>query len=225
MTSTEKISIYLELGKKKTIACTLNYFGLFRIAKSEDEALASLLAYSKRYSEILNTAGIDFQAPSSLDDLNIIARYEGNATTDFGSPGIIPDEDKRNISETDQERYEKLLRVCWKAFDKTVINAKGKELRKGPRGGGRGLEKIIQHVRESNLAYLRKQAQTVPKELREDMHVIHLAILETLHAAVRGEIPEKGPRGGALWPTPYFVRSTVGHVVDHIWEIEDRVLK
>jgi hypothetical protein len=218
------MDIYLEVTKKKTIAVALNALGFYRIGKSEDEVLDSLLAYGKRYAAILNLGGIDFQPPTNLDDLNIVARYEGNATTAFGSPGIIPEEDKRKITEQDRKRYEKFLHLCWKAFDKTVVYAEGKELRKGPRGGGRNLEKIIQHVRESDLAYLRKQAQKVSKEEREDMHAIRIAILETLPIAVQGEIPEKGPRGGALWSTPYFVRSVVGHLVDHIWEIEDRIL-
>ena len=73
--------------------------------------------------------------------------------------------------------------------------------------------------------YLRKQGQKVPIEEREDMHAIRIVILETLPLAVKGEISEKGPRGGAMWTTPYFMRSVVGHVVDHIWEIEDRILE
>ena len=73
--------------------------------------------------------------------------------------------------------------------------------------------------------YLRKQGQKVPIEEREDMHAIRIVILETLPLAVKGEIPEKGSRGGAMWSTPYFMRSVVGHLVDHIWEIEDRILE
>ncbi len=220
----EKINLYLELGKKKTIACALDWLGYFRVGKSEDEALEALLAYGERYAKIMHAGGIDFQAPNSLADLNIITKHKGNATTDFGSPGIIPDEDKRPITQADSEKYEQLLRACWDAFDKAIANAEGKELRKGPRGGGRDLQKIIAHVRDSNLAYLRKQGQKLPRELQADRGAIRLAILETLSIAVEGGIPEKGPRGGAMWSTPYFIRSVVGHVVDHIWEIEDRIL-
>lgn len=220
----QKINIYLEIGKKKTIAVALDWLGFYRIGKSEEEALESFVEYGKRYATILNTGGIDFQPPTSLDNLNIVSRYEGNATTAFGSPGIIPDADKRKIIETDREEYEKLIRTCWDAFDKTVTSAEGKELRKGPRGGGRTLGKIVDHVRESELAYLRKQGQKIPKEQREDIHAIRIAVLETLSFAVKGEIPEKGPRGGAMWPTTYFVRSVVSHLVDHIWEIENRIL-
>ena len=220
----KKINIYLELGKKKTFVCALDWFGYFRVGKTEAEAFAALLAYGERYAKIMHTGGIDFQAPTSLADFNIITRYEGNATTDFGSPGIIPDEDKRPITKTDSQKYEELLRACWDAFDKAIASAEGRELKTGPRGGGRDLEKIIAHVRESDLAYLSKQGQSVPKELREDRQAIRIAILETLLGAVQGDIPEKGPRGGSMWSTPYFVRRAIGHVVDHLWEIEDRIL-
>ncbi len=218
------MDIYLEVTKKRTIAVALNAIGFYRIGKTEEDVLTSLLEYGQRYTEIVTSAEIDFQPPTSLDEINIVHRYEGNATTAFGSPGIISDTDKRKITAADAEHYEKLIRTCWDAFDKALASAQGKELRKGPRGGGRTREKIIAHVRESELAYLRKQGQKVPKEQREDMHAIRIAVLETLTLAVKGKIPEKGPRGGAMWPTPYFVRSVVSHLVDHIWEIENRIL-
>jgi len=220
-----KINIYLELGKKKTVAYAVDHLGYFRVAKTEEEVLEMLLTYGGRYAKLMRAGGINFSSPTSIADFNIIKKYEGNTTTDFGSPGIIPDEDKRLITAADAEQYEKLLRTCWDAFDKAIASAEGKELQKGPRGGGRDLEKILAHVRESNLSYLRKQDQNVPQELHEDRGAIRIAILETLPIAVAGGIPKEGPRGGAMWPTPYFVRSIVGHVVDHIWEIEDRILR
>ena len=33
----------------------------------------------------------------------------------------------------------------------------------------------------------------------------------------------KGPRGGVRWPARYFVRRVAWHILDHAWEIEDRV--
>jgi hypothetical protein len=41
---------------------------------------------------------------------------------------------------------------------------------------------------------------------------------------VRGDIPLTGPRGGALWAPRYFVRRVAWHTVDHLWEIEDRIV-
>jgi len=50
------------------------------------------------------------------------------------------------------------------------------------------------------------------------------AILETLVASAQGEIAEQGPRGGKRWLPRYFVRRMAWHVLDHIWEIEDRIV-
>jgi hypothetical protein len=50
------------------------------------------------------------------------------------------------------------------------------------------------------------------------------AILDALAAAARGEAPARGPRGGVRWTPRYFVRRSAWHVLDHAWEIEDRVM-
>ena len=50
------------------------------------------------------------------------------------------------------------------------------------------------------------------------------AMLEGLISAASGEIPARGPRGGLRWTPRYFVRRVAWHVLDHTWEIEDRVL-
>lgn len=50
------------------------------------------------------------------------------------------------------------------------------------------------------------------------------AIRAALVAAARGELPERGPRGGAIWTPRYYVRRAAWHTLDHAWEIEDRTL-
>jgi hypothetical protein len=50
------------------------------------------------------------------------------------------------------------------------------------------------------------------------------AIRAALAAGARREIPRQGPRGGALWTPRYFVRRSAWHTVDHLWEIEDRIV-
>jgi hypothetical protein len=47
-------------------------------------------------------------------------------------------------------------------------------------------------------------------------------ILEALEAAGRGELPERGPRGGKIWPVRYYFRRSAWHILDHVWEIKDR---
>jgi len=53
---------------------------------------------------------------------------------------------------------------------------------------------------------------------------IRQGVLDALVAAARGEAPTSGPRGGAIWPARYVVHRVAWHVLDHLWEIEDRVI-
>ena len=48
------------------------------------------------------------------------------------------------------------------------------------------------------------------------------AILTALRASAAGEVPARGPRGGARWTARYFVRRVAWHVMAHAWEIERR---
>lgn len=61
-------------------------------------------------------------------------------------------------------------------------------------------------------------------DLNEEMRLTRQAIMDGLAASARGDIPERGPRGGARWPARYFVRRVAWHVLDHAWEIVDRAI-
>jgi hypothetical protein len=115
------------------------------------------------------------------------------------------------------------LEACWQALDRAVEAAQGKTLRSGARGGGRNLEKIVSHVLEGEGGYLRRLEYKRSKEAETDLQLTRAAMVEALAAAVRGEVPEYGPRGGKRWNGRYFVRREAWHVLDHTWEIEDRV--
>jgi hypothetical protein len=49
------------------------------------------------------------------------------------------------------------------------------------------------------------------------------AALDTLARSAHGEIPARGPRGGLRWTPRYFTRRAAWHILDHAWEIEDRI--
>src|SRR5690606_41090616 len=85
-----------------------------------------------------------------------IERLEGGSGTDFGVPGVASPADVQPVSEDDLRRYELIMRACWEAFAGAIAAAQGRELRKGPRGGGRDLEKIARHVLDAGLAYLKQ---------------------------------------------------------------------
>jgi hypothetical protein len=49
------------------------------------------------------------------------------------------------------------------------------------------------------------------------------AILQALSSASSGDTPKQGPRGGVRWTPRRFVKRVAWHVLDHAWEIEDRI--
>jgi hypothetical protein len=79
-------------------------------------------------------------------------------------------------------------------------------------------------VLEAEAGYLSQLGGKLPKEQIGERKPTRQAILETLAASARGEIPSRGPRGGLRWSPRYFVRRAAWHTLDHVWEIEDRTL-
>jgi hypothetical protein len=221
--------VYLETGKKRTFACAVDWPGWCRSGRDEQTALHNLVAYGSRYADALQESGISFLIPSHVSDLRVSERLAGNATTEYGAPGIIPDADNRTLAGEDFAQLLRLLEVCWKAFDNAAGKAKNQQLRKGPRGGGRDMDKIIQHVLESDLAYLLRLAwkwkpdpASLPvQKLKETRQVIREALASGVHEG----LPQSGTRGGQIWPVRYFIRRAAWHVLDHAWEIEDRYQK
>jgi hypothetical protein len=174
----------------------------------------------------LRSARLGFQAPSDVSAFVVKECLRGNATTDFGAPGIPPSNDAKAVNAKELQRLQKLLKACWRTFDDIVENSTGKALRSGPRGGGRQLADILQHLLGSDAGYV-NQAGWKFKPDEVDDPAIQLeqtrhAILEALTSSARGEIPKKGPRGGLRWKPRYFVRRLAWHTLDHAWEIEDR---
>jgi hypothetical protein len=227
--SSTRIEVYLEIGKKRMFAGAVDWPGWCRIGRDEQSALQALFDGGPRYAKILHTAQIAFQTPGDLSAFIVVERLAGTDTTDFGAPDVAPSADKRAINDTELKWYQTLLEAYWQAFDAAVIAAMGKELRKGPRGGGRDLNGIIEHVLGADAGYLARLGQRFKRNETEDrneeLRRTRQAVLAAMSSAVRGEVPERGPRGGVIWLPRYFVRRVAWHVLDHIWEIEDRMIE
>jgi len=226
--SPKKHDIYLEIGEKRVFAGSVAWPGWCRSGRDEDSALKALFDSGPRYAQILSSTNLGFEVPEQLSEFNIVERLEGNRTTDFGAPDISLERDQEPIDADELQRFQILLKSCWSAFDRAIKKAEGKELRKGPRGGGRDLEKIIEHVTGADESYL-KQIGWKIENFRETETNVRLArirdeILKGLPAAVRGELPTEGPRGGKRWSPRYYIRRVAWHVIDHAWEIENRIL-
>jgi hypothetical protein len=222
------IDVYLEVGKKKTFAGSIDWPGWCRWGRDEASALQDLLHYGSRYALVLEKTGLEFNPPRNVSEFDVVERLTGNKTTDFGAPDIAPSSDSRPMDKDGLQRFEIILKACWEEFDSSIKAASGKELRKGPRGGGRDLDGVIRHVMGAEAGYLSRLAHKHKVDeggnLSEELDKLRNAILNTLAAAQRGELPGRGPRGGVIWKPRYFVRRVAWHVLDHAWELEDRIL-
>jgi hypothetical protein len=218
---TTKLNVYMEVGNRRTFAGALDWPGWCRMGKDEDSALQALFEYGPRYAQVLRRARLGFRAPDKLSVFRVVGRLKGNATTDFGAPDMAPAGDEIPLNDSDLRRLQSILKASWRAFDAAVEKAEGKELRTGPRGGGRKLDGIVEHVLGAERGYLSSLGGKVSQS--ESLEGTRQAILKTLEASARGEIAEHGPRGGKRWSPRYFVRREAWHVLDHVWEIEDRL--
>lgn len=221
---TDTIDVYLESGVRRAFAGALEWPGWCRMGRDEASALQNLVEYGPRYARVLSTAPLDCPAPHDVSGFVIVERLPGSATTDFGAPDAVPTGDAQPLGAAELQRLQTILQACWQAFDTTAALAAGKTLRSGPRGGGRTVDGIVQHVLGAEAAYLTQLGGKAPppaSPLSPDL--LRQAILETLTAAAQGEIAPYGPRGGKRWLPRYFARRTAWHVLDHTWEIEDRL--
>lgn len=220
--------VFIETGKKWVFAGALDWPGWCRKGRDESGALGVLLESGIRYQDVLANSGIDFQPPQDIQHLEVIERVQGNSTTDFGAPDATLLTDSEPVSEQELDRWLGILGACWRAFDTAAQKSSGRELQKGPRGGGRDLDRIIQHVLEGDQGYLRRLAWKPSIDPETDqtaqLEGIRQQITLALENACFGNLPESGPRGGRIWTSRFFIRRVAWHVLDHTWEIEDRTI-
>lgn len=222
------VKVNVETGKKKVFVSAQDWPGWSRSGKDETSALENFFGYGPRYAEALQTVEISFAMPMDITQINIEERLPGNATTDFGAPAIVFQSDKEPIVQADYERFISILQASWRKFDTAVQAAEGKKLKKGSRGGGRDLEKMINHVIDADAAYFPRIAWKFKRQPFEswisEIEDVRKEIWIAIEKAREEGLPEKGPRGGVIWPIRYYIRRVVWHILDHAWEIEDRIV-
>ncbi|MGZ3622105.1 MAG: hypothetical protein ACXVDN_07465 [Ktedonobacteraceae bacterium] len=207
--------IYIELGEKKAIVWSLEWPGWCRIRASEAASVQALIDYESRYRLIAQRAGQDF-APGNLV---VIERLQGNANTAWGVPAVMAPAETRPVDAATAQRNVALLRASWDMLEEVVATSPA-ELRKGPRGGGRDRDEIRRHVIEAERVYARKiGVRHKPFEIddKSALNAMRDEIVAVLSNPSSGE-----PLVDGGWNASYAVRRMAWHVVDHIWEIEDR---
>lgn len=220
------VRVVLEVGPNHSFASALDWPGWSRRGRSEDEALETLLAFAPRYAAVAKRAQVAFKPPATTRGLEIVERVKGGDGTEFGVPGTPAASEDDSISAADLERLLALLKASWSAFDDAARKAVGVELTKGPRGGGRELPKIMEHVREAEVAYLSKLGSRAPPSSAEraarPMALLRRTFTDALIAVATGKQVADPSRTQKLWTPRYAVRRSAWHVLDHAWEIQDR---
>lgn len=104
-------------------------------------------------------------------------------------------------------------------FDE-VAAASPAELRKGPRGGGRDRDKMIAHVMDAERSYARMLGVRHRPFAVDDRAALS-AMGDDITAAL-GPESDGSPLAAGSWPSRYAARRIAWHVIDHLWEMEDR---
>lgn len=213
-----RTEVVLEVGTRRVFAAALDWPGWCRSGRTPDAALEALATAAPRYATVASFCGITFPEAAAAG-LTVVERLPGTATTDFGAPGEVAQADARPLTAREAARLATLVTGAWLSFDVIAGSAQA-ELRKGPRGGGRDRDAIVEHVLAAEVSYARKIGIRRPVPAiagREAVDELRAAVNQSLRAARRGE-----PAAAGGWPARYAARRIAWHVVDHAWEMEDR---
>jgi hypothetical protein len=214
-TGSGAIAVFVEAGQKRVFASALDWPGWARSGKTEELAITALADYLPRYLLVVRLAGL---APPA-GELAVAERHRGVAkNADFGSLGEVAEAERAPLAPGDGARLADLLEAAWAEFDRTADGAPA-VLRKGPRGGGRDTAAIVDHVIGAEAMYARKMG--LPRDKAAPGGKDGAAVLRArIGAALRSPDDLVTPAGG--WPPRYAARRMAWHVLDHLWEIEDK---
>jgi hypothetical protein len=210
--SADAIRVLVEVTPKRVFVSALDWPGLARGARDEEQAIAALLAAIPRYAPVARAAGQAFDHEEAVVVIN--ERLEGDAGTAFGVPSKVAQADRRPTTADEAARLAALVEASWATFDR-VAAAAPEDLRKGPRGGGRNRTKVVEHVHGGDDSY----ASVVGVAAADRRSAA--AIRERVLAILR-EPSDGSPIAGKRWPPRYAARRIAWHALDHAWEIEDR---
>jgi hypothetical protein len=213
-----KVTVGVEVTPKKSFASALEWPGWTRAGKTPEAAVEALAAYAPRYAAVARRAKVEFPFGTDVE-LDVVEEAEGNATTAFGAPDVRFGADLRRTTGKEGERLAAIVVASYEFFDAVVATAPA-TLRKGPRGGGRDRDKIVEHVVGSDGGYatvLGLKGTGVDPGDQKAVAELRKRMLEPIRAPSDGS-----PIAGKKWPPRYAARRVAWHALDHAWEIEDR---
>lgn len=214
--------VYLESGAKRVFACAVDWPGWCRSGRGEEEALAALATAASRYAVVPALAGLAFDPVTEVDCIEIAERVTGTSATDFGALDVAPALDGAPGTAQQAEKLAALVETAWDYFEHTAAAAPP-VLRKGPRGGGRDRDQIIEHVRETEVLHARMLGlaqRPFPASDLAALARVRAGILAEIRASAAARPP--GDLGWARRPARFVARRAAWHAIDHAWEIQDK---
>ncbi|MGA3184400.1 MAG: hypothetical protein ABSE52_07370 [Candidatus Dormibacteria bacterium] len=212
------VRVVLEAGGRLTFAAALDWPGWSRSGRGDEASLEALRASALRYAPVARAAGL---TPPDASRIEVVEQLRGTATTDFGAPDVIAAAERALLAEDEVDRLVRLLEACWELFDRVAAGAP-LSLRKGPRGGGRDRDAVVEHVLGAEHQAAAKVGLRLPVPALDDLagRAATRAALAGALRATAGSAPP--PEGSKAWPPRYTIRRLAWHVLDHAWEIEDK---
>jgi hypothetical protein len=221
--SSRRIAVCLEVSPKNTFASALDWPGWCRAGWDESTALEALASYTERYAPVAEQAGVSFPSMVAFD---VVERVPGGPTTAFAAPEcrrpfpqMTAEAERAKVTPAAARRLVGLITAVWATFDKIAAGSPA-ELRKGPRGGGRDRDEMINHVIAAETAYARKLGVKLKQPAIDDIAAIEA--MRDAVAAVVGGASDGSPVVPNGWTTRYAARRIAWHVLEHAWEMQDR---
>jgi len=220
-----QLRVTLEIGPKgkKVAAVAPDWPGLERGAKTEEAAIERLQFYLPRYAQVAKLAGMDGEF-AAITTVDIVEQYPGTGSTDFwGISFAFSSIDRQDMSSGELERELTLMRACWAFFDDVRLRVSA-EMQKGPRGGGRDRDQIVQHTLNTEQGWAKMIGVLTPDDAMLTDQGLK-AHRDAYCHAIR-DYHSQGKLAGkvAKWPLRYLIRHTAYHTLDHAWEMEDKDL-
>jgi hypothetical protein len=216
------LRVVLEVAPKRSFASALDWPGWSRGGKTADEALDALLAYAPRYGRVARRANLAFRPPATVRGVEVVERLPGGSGTEFGVPSSSARAESEALTPAELKRLTGLLRAAWTTFDAAAAKAEGVTLSVGPRGGGRQVKKMVEHVREAESAYVHQLGTKRPTGSAATMEVLRDAFVAAVTALAEGRPLADPNQVRKPWSPRYAMRRSAWHALDHAWEIEDR---
>ncbi len=230
-------ALYLESGPRKrtTMVHVLDLLGCIVRGPTTEAALETIPAGIKKYLLFLERHGDgadpDAAFTTVVKEHVMEGPWLGNGNP---TPGFEPDFQVLDVDELDIY----LSRIDWLLEDlvELIRDLPSEQQLAEPEGGGRSIFRIVEHLAESQYAYLRSilgpmtelsaalRVVRVGPVLRPDSLVNVWKIIRTrLEAMTDADRAQSVQRGQVTWTAKRALRRLLEHPWEHLVEIEERL--